>query len=142
MADYVVTAANVVPSASAIVDRTHVAGEALTRGAAAYYDSATGKWKLMDANAAATGNGLTDTKGIVLNDAALDQPVAVCLRDSDFTHGLTGVVAGDSIISSGTAGKLAPVADLVAGWYATVFGVAKSATKMNLAPVSCGAAKA
>lgn len=142
MADYTRTAANVLPSASAIILRACVAGATLARGNNAYLDTATNTWKLIDANAVAAGTGLSDSRGVVLNDVASGQQTDICIRDSDFTHGLTTVAIGDVIIASANAGESAPSADMATGWLGVVMGIAKSATKMNLNPIANGVAHA
>lgn len=128
MADYTVTAANVLASGTA-TKTTGVAGTTITAGQALYADASdSNKLKLADANASSAAATLV---GIALHAALAGQPITYATADDDFTHGLTTVAASDVIILSGTAGALAPVADLASGWFPVVAMVAKSATKAH-----------
>lgn len=139
MADISITAASVLASASAIINRNFAAGATITRGQAIYLDTtlATPLWKLIDSNAAVTGNELATTKGIALNDAASGQPIDVCVKDTDFTPGGT-LTNGATVYTSVTAGGVTHDVPTT-GAYPTALGVAKSASKMNLNPTSSGA---
>ena len=137
MADHVVTAANVLKSNNGSV-RNGTAGVAITAGDALYFDTATGTYKLYDAN-----GGSADVRkfaGVALNTAAAGQPIALCEEDADFTPGFA-VSEGDVVIGSATAGKLCPVADAASGHYVTVVGIGKGNNKMVLRKVESGAAK-
>lgn len=137
MADIAITAANVLASAAAIIIRGYNYGATVTAGQAVYFDTATNTWKLIDANAAVTGNELATTKGIALNGGASGQPADVCVRDTDFTPGGT-LTNGGTVYASANAGGVTH--DIpAAGHYPTVLGVAKSTSKMNLNPTSSGA---
>lgn len=137
MADISITAANVLPSAAAIINRNFLAGATITRGQAVYLDSTTNTWKLMDANAGATGNELNTTRGIALNDAASGQVIDVCTRDPDFTPGGT-LTNGIAVYASNTAGGITHDVPTTAA-YPTFLGIPKSATKLNLNPTASGA---
>lgn len=136
--DLAVTAANVLASSSAVIIRNYNAGATITAGQAVYLDSTTSTWKLIDRDAAATGNELATTKGIALVGAASGQPMDVCTKDTDFTPGAT-LTNGITIYSSDTAGGITSADIPTTGDYPTVLGVAKSTTKMNLNPTSSGA---
>lgn len=124
MADVTITAANVIPSANAVY-QDGTAGATITAGQVVYRDSTDGKYKLADANASpATANAV----GIAAHGASNGQPLRVVIYDPDFTVG--GTVAKGVYVLSGTAGGIAPVADIVSGWYPVVVGVATSTTKM------------
>lgn len=137
MADISITAASVLASSSAIVLKNYSAGATITTGQTVYLDSTTSTWKLVDSNAAVTGNELATTKGISLNGAASGQPLEVCIKDTDFTPGgtLTNGVAVNSSVTAGGITHDIPTT----GAYPTVLGIAKSTTKMNLNPTSSGA---
>lgn len=132
MADVSITAASVLKGANAKT-RKGRAGATITAGQVVYEDSSDSfDFKLADANAsAATANPV----GIALHGASDGQPLEIVTEDDDFTPGGTlsiSAAADDGIyILSGTAGGIAPVGDIVAGWYPVILGVAKSATKMN-----------
>jgi hypothetical protein len=139
MADYTLTAASVLASSQAtLVAGTF--GATVTAGQAVYQDTADpdilgrGKWKLADAN----GSGIARTVGgIALNGGASGQPASICTADPAFTHGLATVATtAPVIVLSGTAGALAPVADLTTGMMPNVVMIAISATQAVLKPVA------
>jgi hypothetical protein len=139
MADIVITAANVAPGASAIIIKDYKAGAAVTAGQAVYLDTSTtpATWKLIDSNAAVTGNEIATSKGIAVNGAASGQLLAVDVADTDLTVGGT-LTNGSTVYTSTTAGGVTHDVPTT-GAYPTALGVAKSATKMVLHPVSSGA---
>lgn len=139
MAAISITAANVVPSAQAVVNNSLLAGAAITAGQAVYADSSN-TWQLTDADLSATA---AQCHGIALNNAAAGQPLSVCTEDmTGLTLGGT-VAAGDTIYTSPTAGGVTKTqADLVTGVYTTVLGVAISATKIKLKIIPSGVAHA
>lgn len=128
--DVSITAANVVPSVNA-VKRTYTAGVAITAGQLVYLDKADtdangfGKAKLADANGA---TALRVVDGIAVNTAAAGQDVTVVSYDPALVIAASGLTANTILISSATAGGLAPSADLTTGWYLTVIGVVKNGT--------------
>lgn len=136
MADIAITAASVNASNQATVRKEYPFGATVTAGQLLYLD-ANNRWVQMDSNAAATGNGLTDLRGVALHNGANNQPAAVCVEDPDFTPGGT-LVNGLSYYASPNAGALANAADITAGNYSVFAGVAKSTTKLNLKFVASG----
>lgn len=137
MADLSVTAANVLASSAATILRQYNFGATVTTGQAVYLDNSTYTWKLIDSNAAVTGNELATTKGIALVSGASGQPADVCIRDTSFTPGAT-LTNGTSVYTSVTAGGITH--DIPgSGAYPTFLGTAKSTTTMNLNPTSSGA---
>ena len=123
MADISITAANVVKGSNART-QAGIAGATITAGQLVYKDAATGKYLLSDADSAtAAARSVT---GIALNGASLNQPVDVQIG-GDITIGGT-LTANTVYVLSGTAGGLAPLADLSTGEYLVVIGVAKSAS--------------
>jgi hypothetical protein len=127
MADLVVTAANVVAGAGAHTEQG-VAGAAITAGQVLYHDTDTDTWKLADSNSATAAARSPD--GIALNGAASGQPIRV-LTGGDITPGAT-LTAGVAYYLSDTPGGIAPVADVGAGEYATIIGIAESTTVLNV----------
>lgn len=123
MADITVTPASVVPSTSALF-RECIAGATITAGQAVYIDATDGRAKLADANASSSTSNCV---GIAANGASAGQYVKVVYYDPDFTVGAT--IAKGVYVLSGTPGGIAPVADLVAGWYPVVLMVGISTTK-------------
>jgi hypothetical protein len=138
MADISITAASVAASNQATIRREYPFGATVTAGQLVYLDS-NNRWQLMDSNAASTGNGVTDTRGIALHGGANTQPAAVVTADPDFTPGGTLTNAA-AYYASPNAGALAPAADITTGNYAVFMGVAKSTTKLNLNPTAAGIA--
>lgn len=126
-ADLSITAANVVAgSGSQVVQGT--AGATVTAGQAVYLDTSAGMWKLADDNsgtAAARSPG-----GIALNGAATGQPLSV-LKSGHVTIGAT-LTAGVAYYLSDTPGGICPVADLAAGEYPTILGIATSTTVLDV----------
>ena len=128
MADYSITAANVLASSRAL-KKTGVAGAAITAGQPLYEDAADGKkLKLADANDTELK---AEVVGIALHAAAAGQPVSYVYQDDDFTPGTT-LAVGAILVLSGTAGGIAPSSDLATGMRTTLLGVAKSTTKARI----------
>lgn len=126
MPDVTVVAAEVLPDAGT-VKVAGIAGAAITAGQALYLDTTTDTWKLADANGAAALNVLG---GIALTSAAAGQPVFVA-TDGTLDPGFT-VGIGSVYILSGTAGGIAPVADLTTGWKTSIVGVGITASQLRL----------
>lgn len=137
MADISITAASVLASSSATIIRNFPSGATVSTGQAVYMDTSTNSWKLIDSNAAVTGNELLTTKGYALNTAASGQPLDVVIKDTDYTPGGT-LTNGSTVYTSVTAGGVTHDVPTT-GAYPTAMGVAKSTTKMNLNPTSSGA---
>lgn len=128
MADLAITAANVLAGAGAAVSRG-VAGATVTAGQTVYLDTSTGKWKLADNNSATAA--VRTPGGIALNGASDGQPLAV-LTEGPITIG-AALTAGVAYYLSDTPGGICPVADLGAGEYPTVIGIASSTTVLKVA---------
>lgn len=123
MADITLTPANVVAGADSSAV-TGVAGETIAAGKAVYLSSTTKKWMLADSNSATAE--ARKAKGISLNGASLNQPIAVH-KAGDITIGGT-LVAGTAYYLSDTPGGICPLADVGAGEYLCLLGLAKSTT--------------
>lgn len=145
MADLTVTAANVLAStvSSTATRTTGVAGAAISIGQTVYIDTAASNViKLADANASLTS---ATVRGIAITGAsAAGQPITYATADAAFTHGLTGVTAGDVIYQSNTPGAMTKTfGDLTsAASYVSVLGVAISSTQMVLNITRTGVLKA
>ena len=132
MANYTVTAASVLASASGNQVRNAVAGETVDAGEAVYIDASdSNSIKLAQATSAKY-----KCVGIATSGAADGQPISYCNIDENFVPGCTLAVS-DLVVVSATAGKLAPHADLTTGDYCHVVGVAKSTSVLDL---NCSAA--
>jgi hypothetical protein len=136
MADISITAANVTASANAVVRKEYTFGATITAGQLVYLDT-NNRWQLVDQNAGATGNGITDLRGVALNGGANTQPAAVCTEDIDFTPGGT-VTNGSAVYGSSNAGAVTH--DVPgSGSYPVYVGQAKSASKIVLKINASGA---
>lgn len=135
MADQTIVAANVAASNTAEIRREYPAGATMTQGQLVYLD-ATNRWQLADSDAAATGNLITDLRGITLGAGANGQPMSVVTKDNDFTPG-HAVTNGVPYFGSPNAGNISNTAP-ASGNYAVFLGVGKSTTKINLNPTASG----
>lgn len=127
MADLTITAASVVKGSGAGVDYG-TAGATITAGQAVYKDSATAKYQLADSDSATAA--VRDPGGIALNGAANNQPLAV-LTSGPVTIGAT-LTPGVAYYLSNTPGGICPVADVGAGEYSVVIGMATSASVLDV----------
>lgn len=127
MVAIVVTAANVVKSTGSLIENG-IAGATVTAGQSVYKDTTTGKFGLSDADGASAV--IKDCRGIALNGASLNQPIAV-QYEGDITIGAT-VVVGTTYVVGTTPGAINPIADLVATNNVCHLGVAISATALRL----------
>lgn len=75
------------------------------------------------------------------NAAAAGQLITVIPEDDDMTVGATLSMTTPVYVLSGTAGGIAPSADLTTGWYPSVVLIAKSTTKASFkiikGPAAC-----
>lgn len=127
MADLTITPANVVASQTASV-KPGTAGETIAAGKAVYFSSVSKKWMLADSNSFTPE--ARRAAGVALNGASLNQPIAV-QSDGDITIGAT-LVPGTAYYLSDTPGGICPLADVGAGEYVCLLGLAKSATVLAL----------
>jgi hypothetical protein len=130
MADLTVTAAN--------VGRGHrdgeevftfLAGVAITRGQAVYFNTTTGKLALADASAA----GTAQFRGIALQTAQVGQSVDVIMRGYVSGFDLSGRSYDDLIYVSDTAGALADAAGTVTAVAGRVIPLPSSRTDVTKA---------
>lgn len=136
MADLSITAASVVAGSGA-KKVTGTAGASITAGQVVYLDSSTSTYKLADTDSATAA--VRSPAGIALNGAASGQPITVC-TSGPVTIGAT-VAVGDVYYLSGTAGGLAPVADVAAGDYPCIIGICTSTTVLDVKIHEAGAVK-
>lgn len=128
MADLTITAASVVAGTDSVTEFGTL-GATITAGQVIYKDSTTNKWGLADNNSATAA--VRQAMGIALNGGAINQPVKV-LRSGDITIGAT-MTAGVAYYLSDTPGGICPVADVGAGEYVCLIGIAESTTVLNVA---------
>jgi len=134
MSDLSVTSGSVLASSNATTANV-TAGETITAGQAVYRKTADGLYYKADSNSG-TSEAQTPT-GIALNGASAGQPLKIAMEDSDFTPGAT-ITEGELYVLSGTAGGIAPVADLVTGMKVSAIGVGKATNKLALKIVTGG----
>ena len=135
MADLTVTPANVIATGGS-KNVSGSAGEALTAGKVVYLDSATGTYKLADSNSGVAA--ARSPSGIALNAAGIGQPVQVH-KSGPITIGAT-LTAGVAYYLSDTPGGICPVADVGAGEYSVLLGLAKSTTVLDVKIQEAGVA--
>lgn len=135
MADLVITAADVVAGAGASIE-FGTAGATVTAGQIVYRDPDDLKYKLADNNSATAA--ARSPRGIALNGASDGQPLAV-LRGGEVTIG-AAVAPGVAYYLSDTPGGICPVADLLAGEYPAIVGIAESATVLRVKIQEAGVA--
>lgn len=128
MADLSITAANVLAGESGSrLDGK--AGETIAAGKAVYLNTTTGLWMLADSNSATAE--ARRASGIALNGASLKQPLAIH-KSGDVIIGAT-LTPGIAYYLSDTPGGICPVADVGAGEYVCLIGMAKSASVLSVA---------
>ena len=126
MADLVITAANVLQGAGAVIENG-IIGTAFTAGQAVYKD-ANGQWSPADSNSATVLQ--REAKAIALNGGGAGQPCVV-QKGGEITIG-AALTAGVAYYLSDTPGGICPLADVGAGEYIGIIGIAKSATVLKL----------
>lgn len=135
MADLTITAANVIAGAGADTENGTL-GAAATAGQVLYKAASDGRWYLADNNAASAE--VRAPRGIALNGGSVNQPVRVLLS-GPVTIGAT-MTAGVAFYLSDTPGGICPVADLAAGEFPSIVGIATSTTVLNVNFQSAGVA--
>lgn len=136
MADLSITAANVVAGSGA-KKASGTAGASITAGQVVYLEAATNTYKLADTDSATAE--VRSPAGIALHAAAANQPLTICTA-GPVTIGAT-VAVGDVYYLSGTAGGLAPLADVAAGDYPCIIGICTSTSVLNVKIHEAGAVK-
>lgn len=135
MVDLVITPASVVKGAGAKTI-AGILGEAVTAGQSVYRDASTKKFLKADSDSATAG--VRAVVGVALNGGALNQPVVV-QYDGEIAIG-AALTVGERYFASSTPGGIMPSADLSAGEYVSLIGIAVSVSNMKLAIVNSGAA--
>jgi hypothetical protein len=130
-----ITAANVVKSTNARIDRNGYAAATITAGQVVYR-ATDGRWNLADDDSA---TALVRTPiGVALNGASANQPLDV-QTSGDVTIGAT-LTAGLAYYLGATAGAIVPVGDVTTPQYPAVVGIARSTTVMRLILTDSGVA--
>lgn len=129
MAVISITAANVVPSALAVIRTGLVAAATTITAGQAVYVTAAGTYGLCDNNASLLASTFA---GIAVSGGSAGQTIAVVISDPALVLGGT-TVTGTAILTSPTAGgiTLTP-GDNTTGSFVTVIGVGISTTTINM----------
>lgn len=127
MAALSITAANVLNSNAGSNESKVQAGEALTIGVPVYLDTATGRYKKADADAAATAI----VAGITLTEAAANLQPLVIQTGGQLAFGAI-LTVGTQYCAGTTAGEIVPFADLVTGDFPNFLGTASTTSVLDL----------
>ena len=130
MADLTVTASQVKAGAGA-VEGTGVAGTTVTAGQPVYEDATDGRIKLADSNLSLAA---AKARGVALHGALANQPIRYQKGGKVILGAGAAPVKGTIYVVSATAGGIAPAADLVSGWHATILGVGDGDGGLDLVP--------
>ena len=134
MGNLSITAAQVLEVGSGNQKVNSVAYEDVVAGEVGFFDAASGKWKLEDAD--------IDTSlaqiGMFLNTAAASQPVEVITGGDVDVGAAAGPIEGVVYAVSPTSGKVCPIDDalLGAGKYVKTIGVGGPDNTIRLQPHS------
>lgn len=135
MTDISITPASVLPSTDATIERG-TAGATITAGQVVYLESSSGQFKLADCDHATAA--IRSPRGIALHGASSGQPLKV-LRSGSVTIGAT-LTPGTTYYLSPVAGGICPLADVASGDYATIVGIAASASVLKVQFLESGVA--
>lgn len=94
------------------------------------YNATTKKYVLADADVV----GLTEVEGLAANSASTGQPLRIVTEDPELILGATLSMTAPVYVLSGTAGGIAPSADIGTGEYPILMIVATSTTTCILKP--------
>lgn len=126
MADLTITAANVQPYSGASISQVTY-GATITQGQVVYLNSGDGEYYLADCdNTSATATA----KGIAITPGG-DGQIGLIVTAGDLDVGAT-LTVGEIYVLSGTAGGIAPEADLASLDYVTILGVATAADSLKV----------
>ena len=134
MADLSITAANVIADSSARL-RTGTACATITAGQIVYLDPTDNRYKLADCDSATAA--VRSPAGMALHGALSGQPLTIA-EGGPVALGAI-LTAGVAYYLSPTAGGVCPVADLSAGDYPTILGIASSTSVLKLRIHEAGA---
>jgi hypothetical protein len=133
MPDLSITAANVAVYAD-VAPRDGTAGATITAGQVLYEDTSdSNKLKLADCD---SSSATATVVGIALHGASSGQPIKYA-PSGELTIGAT-VTVGEIYVLSGTAGGIAPEADLASGDYVSILGVGTTAARIRFNILNSG----
>ncbi len=126
MPDLSITAASVLAYAD-VSPREGTAGATITAGQVVYVDTSdSNKIKLADCD---SSSSTAVVAGVALHGASSGQPIKYA-PSGEITIGAT-VTVGEIYVLSGTAGGIAPEADLASGDYVSILGVGTTAARIR-----------
>jgi len=134
MADLSVVAADVLGVSGNTTIRG-TAGATITAGQLVYLDSATGRYKLAQGDAAAEDAVV----GLAAHGASNGQPLQI-ITGGVVDLGVTLTVGEIYVLSAAAAGGIAPKGDLSSGEFVSVIGVAQTADNLLLGIINSGVA--
>ena len=123
--------ASQVKAAAGAVERICVAGTTVTAGQPVYEDATDGRIKLADSNLSLAA---AKARGVALHGALANQPIRYQKGGKVILGAGAAPVKGTIYVASATAGGIAPAADLVSGWHATILGVGDGDGGLDLVP--------
>lgn len=135
MVDLIPVAANVQQAAGAGIARG-IFGATITAGQSVYLDSSN-ELQLAEKD----GTSLVAAAvGIALNGGAPGQPASYIVS-GDVDLGVT-LVVGETYVVGAAPGGIAPIADVIAGNFATILGIASLANNLKVSVFQGGTAHA
>lgn len=126
MVDLVQVPANVQQAGNAGIARG-IAGVAIVAGNSVYKSATTGQLLLAEKDLTAVEAAAV---GIAINGGAPGQPISYIVS-GDLDPGAVLVVGGTYMVGAG-AGAIAPVADVLAGNFPTILGIASTANNLKV----------
>ena len=136
MVDLVTVDASIAASADATIIQG-TSGATILQGQPVYLGSSN-TYLLADTDASAASAVVA---GISLNSTTSGQPIDIIVAGT-LTIGGSGAGVGTVYVLSGTAGKLAPAADLNNGDFTTVLGIGLTTATVKIGIIVGGVAKA
>ena len=132
MADLSITAANVKPNSVLVGISPVTLGETITAGQPLYKSPTDGKYYRADADVAATAR----IDGICILGGNANS-VGIIQRTGELQMGSI-LTKGETYVVSVTTGLICPRADLAAGDFISILGVAKSTSVLRLSIAATG----
>lgn len=141
MVDLSITASEVQPGTTDATFDQGTAGATITAGQTLYIDTSdSNKLKLGDCDSATAA--VRTCAGIALHAALSGQPIRYQTGGSITIGATAAMTVGHTYLLSDTAGGIMPSADLEAGDYTSILGVATSTSVLLIRILNSGAVKA
>lgn len=134
MADLTITAANVAVKDATLTQMSLVTyGETVTQGMPVYLNTGDGEYYKADADNTAT---TATVAGVAVTPGGDGEPGLIC-TEGPLDVGAT-LTVGEIYVLSGTAGGIAPEADLASLDYVSILGVATAADTLTINLINSG----